>query len=73
MINGQPRKGIAQAGRTGWVYILTGTNGKPLVGVEEKSVPQEPRQKTRAVQRSIHDSHSEDRTDAAEGDAMPTI
>ena len=32
-INGQPRKGIAQAGRTGWVYILDRTNGKPLVGV----------------------------------------
>jgi hypothetical protein len=29
--------------------------------------------KGRAVQRSIHDAHGEDRTDAAEGDAMPTI
>jgi hypothetical protein len=27
----------------------------------------------RAVQRSIHDAHGEDCTDAAEGDAMPTI
>jgi hypothetical protein len=27
----------------------------------------------RAVQRSIHDSHTEDRIDATEGDAMPTI
>jgi hypothetical protein len=27
----------------------------------------------RAVQRSIHDSHIEDRIDATEGDAMPTI
>ena len=27
----------------------------------------------RAVQRSIHDAHGEDCTDAAEGDAMPSI
>jgi quinohemoprotein ethanol dehydrogenase len=44
VINGQPRKGIAQAGRTGWVYILDRTNGKPLIGVEERPVLQEPRQ-----------------------------
>ena len=50
VINGQPRKGIAEAGRTGWVYILDRTNGKPLVGIEEKPVPQEPRQKTAATQ-----------------------
>ena len=37
VINGQPRKGIAQAGRTGWVYILDRTNGKPLIGVEERA------------------------------------
>jgi quinohemoprotein ethanol dehydrogenase len=49
-LNGQPRKGIAQAGRTGWVYILDRTNGKPLVGIEEKPVPQEPRQKTAKTQ-----------------------
>jgi hypothetical protein len=29
--------------------------------------------RARAVQRSIHDAHGEDCTDAAEGDAMPTI
>jgi quinohemoprotein ethanol dehydrogenase len=50
VINGQPRKGIAEAGRTGWVYILDRTNGKPLVGIEEKPVPQDPRQKTAATQ-----------------------
>jgi quinohemoprotein ethanol dehydrogenase len=50
VIDGQPRKGIAQAGRTGWVYILDRTNGKPLVGIEEKAVPQEPRQKTAKTQ-----------------------
>ena len=50
VINGQPRKGIAEAGHTGWVYILDRTNGKPLVGIEERPVPQEPRQKTAKTQ-----------------------
>jgi alcohol dehydrogenase (cytochrome c) len=50
VVNGQPRKGIAQAGRTGWVYILDRTNGKPLIGVEERPVLQEPRQKTAKTQ-----------------------
>jgi alcohol dehydrogenase (cytochrome c) len=50
VINGQPRKGIAQAGRTGWVYILDRANGKPLIGVEERPVLQEPRQKTAKTQ-----------------------
>ena len=39
VINGQPRKAIAEAGRTGWVYILDRTNGKPLIGIEERPVP----------------------------------
>jgi quinohemoprotein ethanol dehydrogenase len=50
VINGQPRKGIAEAGRTGWVYLLDRTNGKPLLGIEERPVPQEPRQKTAKTQ-----------------------
>ena len=49
-VDGQPRKALAEAGRTGWVYILDRTNGKPLVGIEEKPVPQEPRQKTAKTQ-----------------------
>src|SRR5439155_1392350 len=32
VINGQPRKGIAEAGHTGWQYILDRTNGNPLSG-----------------------------------------
>jgi alcohol dehydrogenase (cytochrome c) len=44
------RKGIAEASKTGWVYILDRTNGKPLVGIDEKAVPQEPRQATAATQ-----------------------
>ncbi len=50
VVNGQPRKGIAEAGRTGWVYILDRTNGKPLIGIEERPVPQEPRQRTAKTQ-----------------------
>jgi len=50
VINGEPRKGIAQAGRTGWIYILDRTNGKPLIGIEERAVSQEPRQKTAKTQ-----------------------
>jgi len=50
VINGQPRKGIAEAGKTGWVYLLDRTNGKPLIGIEERPVPQEPRQKTAKTQ-----------------------
>ena len=50
VIDGQPRKAIAEAGRTGWVYILDRTTGKPLIGIEERPVPQEPRQKTAKTQ-----------------------
>jgi alcohol dehydrogenase (cytochrome c) len=50
VIDGQLRKGIAEAGKTGWVYILDRTNGKPLIGIDERPVPQEPRQKTAKTQ-----------------------
>lgn len=50
VLDGKPRKGIAQAGRTGWVYILDRTDGKPLIGIDEKPVPQDPRQKTAKTQ-----------------------
>ena len=33
-----------------WVCILDRTNGKPLLGIEEKEVPQESRQNTAATQ-----------------------
>src|SRR6266702_315487 len=42
VIDGQPRKGIAEAGRTGWVYILDRTNGKPLIGIDETPVLMQP-------------------------------
>ncbi len=47
---GVPRKALAQASKTGWVYILDRTTGVPLVGIDEKPVPQEPRQATAATQ-----------------------
>ena len=37
---GQMRKGIAHAGKTGWVYLLDRTNGKPLIRIRERKVPQ---------------------------------
>jgi len=36
--DGVKRKGIAQAGKTGWIYLLDRSNGKPLIGIEEKPV-----------------------------------
>jgi alcohol dehydrogenase (cytochrome c) len=47
---GGMRKALAAHSKQGWVYILDRTTGKPLTPVEEKAVPQEPRQKTAATQ-----------------------
>ena len=49
-VGGRMRKAVAQASKTGWVYILDRTNGRPLVGIEERAVPQEPRQLTARTQ-----------------------
>lgn len=48
--DGETRKGIAEVSKTGWVYILDRITGEPLIGIEERPVPQEPRQKTAATQ-----------------------
>ncbi len=48
--DGVLRKGIVEIGKTGYVYILDRVTGKPLVGIEERPVPQEPRQATAATQ-----------------------
>src|SRR5580658_282455 len=48
--HGRIRKALAQVGKTGWVYILDRVTGKPLVGIDEKAVPQDPRQQTAATQ-----------------------
>lgn len=49
-LNGQPRKALAQAGKTGWVYILDRTDGTPLIGIDEQAVKQEQHQLTSATQ-----------------------
>jgi len=48
--NGRMRKGLVEVGKTGWAYLLDRETGKPLIGIEERPVPQEPRQKTAATQ-----------------------
>ena len=48
--NGERREALAEIGKTGWVYILDRLTGKPLIGIDEKPVPQEPRQNTAATQ-----------------------
>ena len=49
-LNGKMRKALAEVSKTGWVYILDRTDGTPLIGIEERPVPQEPRQETSATQ-----------------------
>lgn len=43
-------KGLVEVSKTGWAYILDRESGKPLLGMEERAVPQEPRQATAATQ-----------------------
>ena len=49
-ISGRVRKAAAEPNKAGWVYILDRTNGKPLIGIDEMPVPQEPRQATSKTQ-----------------------
>ncbi|MET0291364.1 MAG: PQQ-binding-like beta-propeller repeat protein [Steroidobacteraceae bacterium] len=49
-IDGRLRKGLVEVGKTGWAYILDRETGKPLIGIDERAVPQEPRQATAATQ-----------------------
>ena len=39
-IDGEERKGLGEASKTGWVYLLDRETGKPLLPIEEKAVPQ---------------------------------
>ncbi len=39
MQNGRTVPALASVGKTGWMFILDRTNGKPLFGVEERPVP----------------------------------
>lgn len=49
-MGGRTRKAIAEVGKTGWAYILDRETGRPLIGIDEKPVPQEPRQATAKTQ-----------------------
>ena len=49
-VDGRIRKAAAEANKDGWVYILDRTNGKPLIGIDERPVPQEARQFTSPTQ-----------------------
>ena len=48
--NGTTRKAIAEAAKTGWVYILDRTSGKPLLGIVETPVMQDAQQHTSPTQ-----------------------
>jgi PQQ-dependent dehydrogenase (methanol/ethanol family) len=41
-VNGVFRHGVAIPSKTGWVYLLDRATGKPLLGINEKKVPQYP-------------------------------
>jgi PQQ-dependent dehydrogenase (methanol/ethanol family) len=47
---GQPRKILIHGGKTGLTYILDRTNGQPVVGIEERPVPQVRSNKTARTQ-----------------------
>jgi alcohol dehydrogenase (cytochrome c) len=49
-MGGRARKAIVEVGKTGWAYILDRETGKPLIGIDERPVPQEPRQATAKTQ-----------------------
>lgn len=49
-VNGVMRKGISHAPKSGYVYILDRVTGKPLIGIEERPVPQNASQKTSPTQ-----------------------
>jgi quinohemoprotein ethanol dehydrogenase len=44
------RKGLAHAGKTGWVYLLDRTSGRPLIGINETPVMQDKAAATAATQ-----------------------
>ena len=49
-IDGEMRKGLAEAGKTGWLYLLDRETGEPLLPIEEQPVPQDASQKTSPTQ-----------------------
>ncbi|MDX1562237.1 MAG: PQQ-binding-like beta-propeller repeat protein [Gammaproteobacteria bacterium] len=49
-IDGVMRRGLAQVGKTGWVYLLDRVTGEPLIGIDERPVPQLAAQATSPTQ-----------------------
>ncbi len=49
-VNGETRHGIAEAAKTGWLYMLDRETGKPLYPIPEKPVPQSAEQHTSKTQ-----------------------
>jgi quinohemoprotein ethanol dehydrogenase len=49
-MNGKTVKGIGEAGKTGWLYLLDRTNGTPLIGIDERQVPVISQQKSAGTQ-----------------------
>jgi quinohemoprotein ethanol dehydrogenase len=49
-VGGRARKALVEVGKTGFAYILDRATGEPIVGIDEKPVPQDPRQATAATQ-----------------------
>jgi len=49
-IDGEEHKGIAEASKTGWLYLLDRETGEPLLPIEEKAVPQLASQATAKTQ-----------------------
>ena len=49
-IDGEDRKGLAQASKTGWLYLLDRETGEPLLPIEETPVPQDAKQRTAKTQ-----------------------
>jgi alcohol dehydrogenase (cytochrome c) len=50
MVGGAPRKALVEVSKTGWAYILDRETGEPIVGIDERPVPQERTQATAATQ-----------------------
>ncbi len=49
-IEGATRKAVAEVNKNGYVFVLDRITGEPLLGIDERPVPQEPRQATAATQ-----------------------
>jgi alcohol dehydrogenase (cytochrome c) len=49
-MEGEEREGVAQPSKTGFLYIVDRKTGEPIFPIEEKPVPQDPKEKTAAKQ-----------------------